>query len=1019
MKKLVKLLLVQVIILQTLTVHAQFFEDFEQGTKNFYGMGPDTLETGEWIFNNALIGNTPGDKKNGLKSARIQNGYIEMNFDYPGGLSEVSFFAANFSNDSNGAVQVSYSSNGGETWLPLGTSVSLTSTLTKYGIFENIEGNIRLRFARSAGNRINVDDVFIADYIELSEQPRLLARVNRDFMAPGSTFDFGLNTGIATATLQIRNGGEEDLVISSHEIAGEGFSLDGEMDVTLSSLGTASYTLIYESTTPGINTGSITINSNDPQNSQFTIYFTAETLDTNAPVPIIEARQLPQGTTVTVAGWVTVASQFAGPVYFQDETGGIAWYNGAIMRDEWLVGAVIGDSILVTGEMGNFNNLLQIVNDTDFEVFPESNVQQEPLDITLEDLNSGAYESWLVRISNLEFEATGTTFSGNANYTVTDPTAEGQVRISEFTNIPGTNIPNTITEITGVAGRFQNMHQLLPRFTGDIKILSGPIIISTPPYEVSSTASSITFQWETEKAGHSEIRYGVTSDFEMGAVVDEEHKTQHNITLSDLLPATLYKVQFRSAFDADTSATSVYLTSTGSPPGTTGEILTFFNKDVAHELATYREADENINFADKLIQYIQTAEETAEFAFYSISGGVGSNIANEIIDAHNRGVDVRVIASGHTGNVNPVITELANAGVKAVQSTSSGQMHNKFAVFDAHHSDPSKTWVITSSWNATDQGTYDQFQNMVIIQDVALARAYWYEFNQMWGAESGSFQAGNALFGPDKAIANPSVFWIGEDQARVEVYFSPQANTESHIMRALGSSQSTIDLGLNLITRRTLSNTMLDRFNEGVKVRGVIGDVGPNSQFSYLSTWADVHHFSQAAFGLLHHKYGIVDGEVTGHNSKVITGSHNWSANANFTNDENTLIIHHPRVANEYFQEFAARYWQAGGEEQFEVSTSIDEIKNETPEGKLFFRTYPNPFRSYTNIQFELDKAIGVTVEIYDLTGRRIKSIIENHPFEPGLHTIVFDGSALAGGMYICHLRLGDGTSQSKLISVV
>jgi len=212
---------------------------------------------------------------------------------------------------------------------------------------------------------------------------------------------------------------------------------------------------------------------------------------------------------------------------------------------------------------------------------------------------------------------------------------------------------------------------------------------------------------------------------------------------------------------------------------------------------------------------------------------------------------------------------------------------------------------------------------------------------------------------------------------------------------------------------------MLDRFNDGVKVRGVIGDVGPNSEFSYLSNWADVHHFSQAAFGLLHHKYAIVDGEVTGPNSKVITGSHNWSANANFTNDENTLIIHNPRVANEYFQEFAARYWQAGGEEQFEVSTSIDEIKNEIPEGKLFFRTYPNPFRSYTNIQFELDKAVAVTVEIYDLTGRRIKSLIYNQPFEPGLHTVVFDGSALSGGIYICHLRLEDGTSQSRLISVV
>ncbi|MCU0613306.1 MAG: hypothetical protein MUE60_16160, partial [Candidatus Eisenbacteria bacterium] len=45
----------------------------------------------------------------------------------------------------------------------------------------------------------------------------------------------------------------------------------------------------------------------------------------------------------------------------------------------------------------------------------------------------------------------------------------------------------------------------------------------------------------------------------------------------------------------------------------------------------------------------------------------------------------------------------------------------------------------------------------------------------------------------------------------------------------------------------------------------------------------------------------------------VITGSHNWSSSAETTNDENTLIIHSPVIANLYLQEFAARYHAAGG----------------------------------------------------------------------------------------------------------
>lgn len=601
------------------------------------------------------------------------------------------------------------------------------------------------------------------------------------------------------------------MIISSYEFEGDEFSANGNLNVTLANLETATFTIAYQSGTPGIKTGTLTINSNDPVNTQFVLNLVAETLDTSQPIPINEARILPEGSVVTISGWVTAASQFAGPVYIQDQTGAIAWYNDELMRQNWLVGAIIGDSIVLTGTLGSFHNLLQIINEESFEIFHESNTEVEPLEISLNDLNSGNFEAMLVRITDVDFTASGV-FNGSTNYNVSDPSGSGQVRIDGYTNIPGSIVPNGKAEITGIAGRYQNTHQLLPRFTNDIIDISGPVIISIPPYEVSSTESSITLAWETQLAGHSEIRYGTTSSLELGAVVDNDLKTQHNITISGLSPATLYKVQLRSAIETDTSTAALYITSTGSPAGTTGEIYTFFNKSVEHSLATYREADQNINFASKLIEYIQQAEETAEFAFYSLSGNVGTTITNEIIAAHNRGVNVRVIATGHTGSVNDLITQLTTSGVKAVQSLGVEQMHNKFAVIDAHHSNPSKTWIITSSWNATDQGTNNQFQNMVVIQDVALARSYWHEFNQMWGAQSGSFNASNARFGPNKKVVNPTVFWIGSDQTRVEVYFSPQANTESHIIRALNTAQHNIDLTLNLITRRTISNAMLNRF---------------------------------------------------------------------------------------------------------------------------------------------------------------------------------------------------------------
>ncbi len=1018
MKHFKLLSLIIIFFLLNGAAHAQLFEDFEQGEKSYYAAGYDDLETGEWFFDDALIGNTALDKKNGSRSARIRNGHIAMNFDYPHGLVEVSFYGADFSSDTGGEVQVEYSVDGGESWSDLGEPVPLTPELTQYSVSGSIEGQVRLRFTKTSGTRINIDDVLITDYIETTEHPSLILHINDLAYISGSTYSFGTTTGVAQADLQIRNGGNEDLVVSAFDIDGMGFTLDAEMPLTLESLETVTYDLLFESDEPGEHTASLTLYSNDPENETFVIQLVAETLDTSMPIPISEARDLPQGTMVTVAGWVTVASQFAGPVYFQDETAGIAWFNGEIMRDEWLVGAEIGDSIVVTGELGNFNQLLQIVEEESFEVFPEANMEQVPLDITLEQLNTGHYEGFLVRITDLEFEDSGM-FSGGSNYTVNDLTDEGQVRIDNFTNIPGTPIPNSPVEITGAAGRFQQSHQLLPRFTDDIITLSGPVILTSPPYEYSASDNAITFRWETLEAGHSEVRYGKTPDLEMGTILDEDHKTEHSITIPDLDPAMVYKVQLRSAFDADTSATSVYITSTASPPGTTGEILTFFNKDVAHELATIREADQNINFAEKLIEYIQVAEETAEFAFYSLSGSVGAQITNEIINAHNRGVDVRVIASGHTGSENPLITQMANAGVNAVQSIGGEQMHNKFAVIDAHHTDPAKSRVITSSWNATDQGTYDQYQNMVVIQDVALTRAYQREFNQMWGGDSGSFNAAQALFGPDKEIVNPSVFWIGEESTKVEVYFSPQANTESHINRSLSQAESNIDLALNIITRRTISNTMLERYNQGVNVRGALGAIsGQGNEWDYLSGWADVHYFPQGEFGLLHHKYALIDGEATTYKSRVITGSHNWSANANFSNDENTLIIHNQRIVNEYFQEFGARYWQAGGEDDFNVSVPVEEIADHTAGDDFRLINYPNPIRDHTTIRFTLDKRQDVTLEVYDMMGRQQEIIIHGRHLEPGTHEMQFNAVDYPAGLYV--LRLVAGLkSASRTFSVI
>src|SRR5690606_11344326 len=143
------------------------------------------------------------------------------------------------------------------------------------------------------------------------------------------------------------------------------------------------------------------------------------------------------------------------------------------------------------------------------------------------------------------------------------------------------------------------------------------------------------------------------------------------------------------------------------------------------------------------------------------------------------------------------------------------------------------------------------------------------------------------------------------------------------------------------------------RFEDGVKVRGAIGETSTTgSVFDQLAAWADVHAHSASEHGLLHHKYALVDAEHPAANPVTITGSHNWSRAANEANDENTLFLYSADVTNQFLQEFAQRYREAGGEGGFEVS-----VEALPAQGDLAFSlsgNYPNPFATTTTFTYTL-----------------------------------------------------------------
>ncbi|HEX7342693.1 MAG TPA: T9SS type A sorting domain-containing protein, partial [bacterium] len=75
----------------------------------------------------------------------------------------------------------------------------------------------------------------------------------------------------------------------------------------------------------------------------------------------------------------------------------------------------------------------------------------------------------------------------------------------------------------------------------------------------------------------------------------------------------------------------------------------------------------------------------------------------------------------------------------------------------------------------------------------------------------------------------------------------------------------------------------------------------------------------------------------------------------------------------------------------------------------------PNPFNASTAISFELRAASFVNLAIYDISGRRVATLVDGWR-EAGVHEVTFDGSSLPSGIYIARLEAGGQTQVQKMV---
>lgn len=99
----------------------------------------------------------------------------------------------------------------------------------------------------------------------------------------------------------------------------------------------------------------------------------------------------------------------------------------------------------------------------------------------------------------------------------------------------------------------------------------------------------------------------------------------------------------------------------------------------------------------------------------------------------------------------------------------------------------------------------------------------------------------------------------------------------------------------------------------------------------------------------------------------------------------------------------------------YNKATGISEEKNILPEKFYVSQNYPNPFNPQTTIEFGLPVQQQVKVEIFDIAGRSIETLVDG-ALNAGIHKFQWNASGVASGMYFYRVQTPEHQIMKKLI---
>jgi phosphatidylserine/phosphatidylglycerophosphate/cardiolipin synthase-like enzyme len=330
------------------------------------------------------------------------------------------------------------------------------------------------------------------------------------------------------------------------------------------------------------------------------------------------------------------------------------------------------------------------------------------------------------------------------------------------------------------------------------------------------------------------------------------------------------------------------------------------------------------NVREGILSALSKATKTVDAAVYSFGD---KEVIDKLMELGRSGIKIRLLLNKPTGKckilkpgqpkANNRCDQLEDAGIDVRYVTP--VMHHKFGIVDGGQSrtfDNVTVMTGSANWSSSAFSVFDE-DWVRYDGDSALARAFQNEFNYIWdhskdypGVTTGDpsiavelKEGANAFFTSTNTTKNKSpgsYKWNKEGSA-----------VSSQVVEEIDKASTSIKVGHAHFRTPSIYEAIKRAHVRGVKVQIVLDqqEFRPGSQFGggnlffeedLANQGVDVRYkvysvrWSHFTAKQMHSKYTIID------DSKVLTGSYNWSPNAETNTFENMVIITKPEIVKKY-----------------------------------------------------------------------------------------------------------------------